>query len=399
MKMIRISDVSLVVTKGTTPTSVGLSYSNSGIPFLRSEDVVGSAIDLNKVRMFIDEDAHKRLERSALLYGDVLVTIAGTIGRVGFIGGRELAANCNQAVAFIRPDLSRIDPEWLCLLLQSPIYQAGFSEFVTGGAIPNVNLGQVASIEIPNIGIEAQRRIAARLKAQLAEVETARQATETQLRELRRLKTQALDKIFSEIKQTCPIGEAAKVQSGYAFKSQSFASEGIRLLRNANILPGKVYWDDVVFLGDANAKSFPNYELHEGDVLISLDRPIISSGIKVARVTEADLPSLLLQRVGRFLIDQKLLVPDYLYAFLQTDMFIDEVSGHAQSLGVPHISLGQIENIEMPMPDIFKQKTLAAVMKEVDLELRSARQAAETQLAELNLLPQKILAAAFEGAE
>jgi type I restriction enzyme S subunit len=180
MNTIKICEVADVVSKGTTPTSVGLSFSVKGIPFLRGEDILSSAVNFANVRMFIDESTHHILSRSALQFGDVLVTIAGTIGRIGYIDSKD-TANCNQAVAFVRIPQNRVNSAWLCLLLSSPQYQEIFSQFVVGGAIPNVSLQQINSIEIPDIKIEEQRRIAARLRAQLAEVEKARKAAEVQL--------------------------------------------------------------------------------------------------------------------------------------------------------------------------------------------------------------------------
>jgi hypothetical protein len=113
-------------------------------------------------------------------------------------------------------------------------------------------------------------------------------------------------------------------------------------------ITAKVYWDDAAFLSQEDAQRFPAYTLAAGDVLISLDRPVISSGVKVARVCETDVPALLLQRVGRFILDPCQIDPAYLYAFLQTSIFIAEVSGHEQSLGVPHISPAQVEAIQIP---------------------------------------------------
>jgi type I restriction enzyme, S subunit len=194
---ITIGDAAEIVSKGTTPTSLGLSYASSGIPFLRGEDVLSSAVDLNSVRMFLDRRAHAVLSRSALKQGDVLITIAGTIGRIGFID-EAAEANCNQAVAFVRLPKERFDSHWVCLLLSSPVYQSLFSGFIVGGAIQNVSLEQISSIEIPNIRLEDQRRIAARLKAHLAEVETARQAVECQLSELDKLSNATIRQSMEE---------------------------------------------------------------------------------------------------------------------------------------------------------------------------------------------------------
>lgn len=240
-----------------------------------------------------------------------------------------------------------IVPEWIHYYLRrKKTLDAALKTFTGAVGQQRVPDAFLKDLEIPVPHPDTQRQIAARLKAKLAEVETARQAAQTQLREATSLKKRALESLFSSIQNWSHIGDAAKLQSGYAFKSDNFKTSGVRLLRNANILPGKVYWDDAVLLSESDAVNYPNYALSAGDVLISLDRPIISSGIKVARIGANDLPALLVQRVGRFLIDPQKLDADYLYAYLQTDLFISKISGHDQSLGVPHISPSQVEAID-----------------------------------------------------
>ncbi len=206
-----------------------------------------------------------------------------------------------------------------------------------------------------------------------------------------------VDAAFDGIADWQPIAEVAKVQSGYAFKSEDFKTTGVRLLRNTNILPGKIYWDAAVYLDETEAGRYPNYLLEDGDVLISLDRPLISSGIKVARVGAADLPSLLLQRVGRFLLKPGAIDPDFLYVFLQSSRFINAISGHDQSLGVPHISPGQVESVEAPLLPMNEQRCAVTNLKAQLAEVDAIAQAAHTQLAEIESLPQRLLAKAFEN--
>jgi type I restriction enzyme S subunit len=261
----------------------------------------------------------------------------------------------------------------------------------------NISQGVITSTPIDLPPLDEQCRIAARLKAQLAEVETAWHAAQSKWADVESLKSKALEAAFDSIEDWQPIGRVAKLQSGYAFKSETFKPSGVRLLRNANILPGKVYWDEAVHLSEEDARRFPSYELAAGDVLISLDRPIISSGVKVARVSDADLPALLLQRVGRFLLDTTQIDADYLYAYLQTERFIAEISGHEQSLGVPHISPAQVEAIEIPLPTVATQKGLAKCLIEIADAWSAASTALQGQLADLAVLPQRLLAQAFQS--
>ncbi|MDP3087618.1 MAG: restriction endonuclease subunit S [Methylotenera sp.] len=294
----------------------------------------------------------------------------------------------------IRPN--KIDPEFLAMWLRGPEYISWRDEQARGANIQNLRFSELGELELRLPERVQQRQIAARLKAQLAEVETAQQAAQLQLREASALKKRSLESLFSSIPNWSPIGDAAKLQSGYAFKSDHFKTSGVRLLRNANILPSKVYWDDAVFLSESDSEKYPSYELNSGDVLISLDRPIISSGIKVAQVSAEDLPALLLQRVGRFLIDPQKLDADYLYAYLQTDLFISKITGHDQSLGVPHISPSQVEAIEIPLPEISVQKELSKKLNDVTSTWEMVVSAMQSQLNDLSKLPKAILAQAFK---
>ena len=297
----------------------------------------------------------------------------------------------------IRPT-KEITSEWVHFFLRrKETLDAAIKTFTGTVGQRRVPTSFLEDLEMPVPDVGLQNRIVASLRSQLAEVERARGAAEEQLRDAAVLKCKALEAIFKGILNRRAIGKMAKLQSGYAFKSDTFQTSGVHLLRNANILPGRVYWDDSVFLDEADAKKFPSYLLKDGDVLISLDRPIISGGIKVARVGEIDLPALLVQRVGRFLIDPNGLDADYLFAYMQTDFFISEISGHDQSLGVPHIAPTQVENIQIPLPQVSVQQDLAKRLNRVTREWSTIVSAIQSQLNDLSILSQAILTQVFEN--
>lgn len=189
----------------------------------------------------------------------------------------------------------------------------------------------------------------------------------------------------------CRIGDIAKVQSGFAFKSSEFKPDGVKLLRNTNILPQRIYWDDLACLDESQYERYSGYHLRPGDILLSLDRPVISTGIKVAQVGDEDVPSLLVQRVGRLCLEGSQVDPDYLYAFLRSPRFIREVSGHEQSLGVPHVSPSQVEAVELALPELTDQRRIAARLKAQLAEVETARQAAQVQLSEASALADAIV--------
>jgi hypothetical protein len=144
----RLGDITSTITKGTTPTTVGRSYVPSGIPFLRAEDIVGSQVDLSACSLFIDAETHDELRRSQIQPRDVLLTIAGTIGRVG-IAPETVQANCNQAVAIIRmadAGLAAFTATWL----QTADAQRQIQGGRVTGTISNLSLGQIQELNVPS---------------------------------------------------------------------------------------------------------------------------------------------------------------------------------------------------------------------------------------------------------
>lgn len=392
---VRLGDYATKIGSGQTPFGGYRAYAASGIPFIRSQNVLMgtfTTVGLAYISPQIDDGMRgSRVERN-----DVLLNITGaSIGRVCVVPTDLCPANVNQHVCIIRCNES-LHPEYVATMLSSPDFQKLIWQDQAGATRQALTKDAIEAFQIPWRSLGEQRRIATHLKAQLAEVEAARQAAQAQVRDAGLLRTKIVDAAFGGLLEWRPIAEVAKVQSGYAFKSEDFQTSGVRLLRNTNILPGKIYWDDVVCLDEGEAGRYPGYALEEGDVLISLDRPLISSGIKVARVRAVDLPSLLLQRVGRFVLKPGAVDPDFLYAFLQSSRFIGAISGHDQSLGVPHISPGQVESVELPLLSLDEQQQLASCLKTQLAEAAAIHQAAVAQLAEIERLPQRLLARAFD---
>jgi len=388
-----VADIAAGITLGRKTRDLELV----DVPYLRVANVQDGHLTLGDIKTVAA--TRREIEKWALEEGDLLLTEGGDLDKLGRGAcWRSQVPLCIHQNHIFRVRLAkdRYDPDFVSFQIGSPYGKAYFlahAKKTTG--IASINQRVLGAFPLISPPLDEQRQIATRLRAQLAELDTARQAAQVQWEEGQVLKIKALEAVFDGIDDWRPIGSVAKLQSGYAFKSDSFKRSGVRLLRNANILPGKVYWDDVVFLGEEDARHYPGYVLSAGDVLISLDRPLISGGIKVARMGESDLPALLLQRVGRFLLDTEQLDAAYLYAYLQTDFFISGISGHEQSLGVPHISPSQVEAVKIPLPDVTTQRQLARRLNEVTEACSLAAGGLRTQLSDLSVLPQHLLAQAF----
>ena len=145
-----LSDLTSLITKGTTPTSVGFNFEEDGIKYIKAENICeDTSINLNDC-MHISQDCHNTLKRSQLQNGDILFSIAGVIGRVGVITKECLPANTNQALAIIRFDTSKeINKEYAKYALLSPFVESQWKMKMRGAAQMNISLKDVGDINIP----------------------------------------------------------------------------------------------------------------------------------------------------------------------------------------------------------------------------------------------------------
>lgn len=84
-KKVKLGEITSVITKGTTPTSLGYSFTNQGINFIKSESITADKF-LDKTKYcHISKETHEKLKRSQLQINDILFSMAGV-----FLGKLEL---------------------------------------------------------------------------------------------------------------------------------------------------------------------------------------------------------------------------------------------------------------------------------------------------------------------
>ena len=160
------------------------------------------------------------------------------------------------------------------------------------------------------------------------------------------------------------VSEVASFLNGYAFKSEWYVADGVRVLRNQNVGHGIARWDDTKRVSPAIAKEFERFALQTGDITLSLDRPIITTGLKVAVVREQDLPCLLLQRVAKLEFRRDRMSPSYFYLWLNSPDFTGAIDP-GRSNGVPHISTREVERLTLLVPPLAEQHRIVAKVDEL----------------------------------
>ena len=144
---VTIGDLCNIVTKGTTPKS----FTTLGVNFIKAESLSGNGAFIKNKFAYISEEVHfNSLKRSVLQKGDLLFSIAGTIGRVAIVTKDILPANTNQALAILRPREINYSNFIYCIL-KSSLFQDMIDSKVVHAVQPNLSLGEISnsSLRLP----------------------------------------------------------------------------------------------------------------------------------------------------------------------------------------------------------------------------------------------------------
>lgn len=177
------------------------------------------------------------------------------------------------------------------------------------------------------------------------------------------------------------LGNLLKVQGGYAFKSKDFVKRGIKLIQIGNVYLDDIDWENINHVPDNYLEKYKEFKLKEKDIVIAMTRPIIKSleSVKISIVKKKDLPCLLNQRVGRFILSGNI-NKVYLIEILKQKIFknyVEKMSGNSLQ---PNISNKDIENFTIIYPKIELQNKFATRIEAIQkLKFRKLKSLEKTE--------------------
>jgi type I restriction enzyme S subunit len=150
-------------------------YVAEGVPFLRSQNVTPFAIN-RKGMLYINEQFHQRLAKSALRTGDVVVIRTGYPGTAAVIPPNLDNSNCADLVVITPSD--QLNPYMLAAVFNSTWGRSAVGGQLVGSAQQHFNIGSARALRIRLPGRDEQDRIAAILCALTDLIENNRQRIE-----------------------------------------------------------------------------------------------------------------------------------------------------------------------------------------------------------------------------
>jgi type I restriction enzyme S subunit len=173
------------------------------------------------------------------------------------------------------------------------------------------------------------------------------------------------------------LGYVAKLQAGFAFKTEWFDDEGIPVIRMANLDNGKINLQNVKKVPEYY--QMENFSIKNGDILFGMSGSIGNFAV----VSESDLPLQLNQRVGRFWGFGSNLKRCFLESLVQSKLFLDQIWIKANGTAQFNISSEQVESVYIPLPPLIEQENICERIHE---EVQKIEQLKEKSIKSMALL-------------
>jgi type I restriction enzyme S subunit len=142
---------------------------SDGIPLIRVKDLQNGTVEDPDLK--ITPDLHEQYSRSEVKTDDVLISIQGTVGRVGMVPAEYDGANISRTIARIRPQ--NISPDYLYYCLQTPEVKSQIARTNLSSTRDSLNIEDLKNIKIPVPDKEAQLKIVENLDTEIDNIDTA----------------------------------------------------------------------------------------------------------------------------------------------------------------------------------------------------------------------------------
>lgn len=307
--------------------------------------------------------------------GDVLlakITPCFENGKAAFVESLPTQAGFGSTEFHVLRPTEEVDPRFLFHLVWNPNFRRLGASRMTGSAgQKRVPVAFLSEFEFSLPSLQEQRRIATILD----KADSLRRKRQEAIR----LADEFLKAVFFERFAAKPrsrvLTDYCDFLAGFAFKSDQYIEprDGVRLLRGINVGIDRFEWGDSAGYPLNAVSDLARYRLETGDVVLAMDRPWISTGLKCAVVDERAAGSYLVQRVARLRPKQQ-----GMSAFIMNCLQGNDFKSHCRitETTIPHISPKDFATFSVPTATDAELRSFAEIATRIQRFASRAEQAA-----------------------
>lgn len=151
---------------------------------------------------------------------------------------------------------------------------------------------------------------------------------------------------------------------GSSLVSNDYEPTGVPVIRGTNLGHGKFLGGEYAFVSEEKvARDLSRNVAAAGDVVFTQRGTLGQVALVPGRPFERYVIS---QSQMRLRVDPAVAAPDFVYYACSSALFEKQVADNAISTGVPHINLGILGRLTIPLPSLREQRAIAEVLGALD---------------------------------
>ena len=368
MAKVRLGDIATVVTKGTTPTTIGFQFEDSGINFVKIESISEDGTFLKEKFSHISDECNVQMRRSQLQENDILFSIAGAIGRSAIVTKEILPANTNQALAIIRVPKGKIDYNYLLYALSSSAINQQATQHQQGVAQLNISLKNVSDFLLPIYTEAMQKRIVHNLK----KIDKLIFLRKQQLEKLDELVKARFVEMFEDISNDKKVlmQEVCKIITDGTHQPPKFVLSGVPFLFVSNIVTNEIHYDAEKFISDETYNELiKRTPIEVGDILLST---VGSYGHPA--IVKVNKPFCFQRHIAYLKPNSIVVNSEYLRCAILSADVQRQIDKRVKGIAQKTLNLSDIRKLEIPLPPLSLQNDFAAFVERVDQQKQTVQQ-------------------------
>lgn len=389
----KLEELCKIISKGTTPKKQSGEFSFA--KFLKAENITKElTIDLTNCK-YIDKETHIGvLKRSILQKNDIVVTIAGTLGRCAVVETDE-NLNTNQAVCFARLMDNQISPHFIKWHIASPFVNLRLTKKAKVTAIPNLTLEIIKNININLPPLNEQKRIVEKIEEEFVKINQGIEKLKSAQEQIKQYRQAVLKSAFCNIKSYnfIKLKECTKKITDGSHNPPSKKLAGIPMLSGRNIKNNAIIFDEFRYISENEyINEYKRTPIETNDVLLT-----IVGTIGETAVVPKQIQKFAIQRSVALIKPQKI-NSYYLKYYLDSPFAINYFKTKEKGTAQKGIYLETLKNMDIKIPRNYNEQQ--KIVEEIEKRFLVANEVEKIiteNLEKAEQLKQSILKKAFEG--
>ncbi len=395
----RLDEVSKIVNGGTPKTKVDENWGGPHRWITPAEMGKRSTPLVSKTARTLSDAGLQGSSANLIPPSSIILSTRAPIGHL-VINTEAMAFNqgCRGLVPY-----DGLDYRYLYYFLLGSV--GLMNDLGTGATFKELSASKLKGVQIPFPPLPEQKQIVAILDKAFTAIDQAVANAERNLNNARELFESYLNKVFTERGEGWGekrLGDVMAITHGYAFKGKDFIVSSDKAMPIV-LTPGNYTEEAALNFTGKNTKRLigelpDGYKFDDGDLTIVMTD--LSSKMKIlGKPAFVEQPNVLHnQRIGRVVMKEELIDEHFIYYFLQTKKYIDNIKLTATGTMVKHTAPKRILSNVISYPLSREQQESISHLLDILIGQRMCLETIYQQkLTALTELKQSILQKAFRG--